>query len=110
MSESYYTPKLLARSDARRIIECKRGVRFEDMSTSATNLETMLFTFQPGAEATAPSRTKVSNSGHVAEWGRYAGVQHTDTGIEHLGARGDAGAGRGSGAGRGAARGASCAG
>jgi DNA-binding transcriptional MerR regulator/quercetin dioxygenase-like cupin family protein len=48
MNESYDAPKLLVRSDARRIIEGERGVRIEDMSTSGTNLEPLLFTFQPG--------------------------------------------------------------
>lgn len=48
MNESYDAPQLLVRADARRIIEGERGVRIEDMSTSGTNLEPLLFTFEPG--------------------------------------------------------------
>jgi DNA-binding transcriptional MerR regulator/quercetin dioxygenase-like cupin family protein len=48
MNESYDAPNLLVRADARRIIEGERGVRIEDMSTSGTNLEPLLFTFEPG--------------------------------------------------------------
>ncbi|GFG52455.1 LacI family transcriptional regulator [Mycolicibacterium agri] len=48
MNESYDAPNLLVRADARRIIQGERGVRIEDMSTSGTNLEPLLFTFEPG--------------------------------------------------------------
>lgn len=48
MTESYEAPNLLVRADARRVIEGDKGVRIEDMSTAGSNLEPLLFTFQPG--------------------------------------------------------------
>jgi quercetin dioxygenase-like cupin family protein len=48
MSESYEAPNLLVRADARRVIEGDKGVRIEDMSTAGSNLEPLLFTFEPG--------------------------------------------------------------
>jgi DNA-binding transcriptional MerR regulator/quercetin dioxygenase-like cupin family protein len=48
MTESYEAPNLLVRADARRVIEGDKGVRIEDMSTAGSNLEPLLFSFQPG--------------------------------------------------------------
>lgn len=48
VSESYEAPNLLVRADARRVIEGDKGVRIEDMSTAGSNLEPLLFTFNPG--------------------------------------------------------------
>ncbi|ORA39259.1 hypothetical protein BST13_03065 [Mycobacterium aquaticum] len=48
MTDSYEAPNLLVRADSRRVLESDKGVRIEDMSTAGSNLEPLLFTFQPG--------------------------------------------------------------
>jgi DNA-binding transcriptional MerR regulator/quercetin dioxygenase-like cupin family protein len=48
MSESYEPPNLLVRAHSRRILDSDKGVRIEDMSTAGSNLEPLLFTFEPG--------------------------------------------------------------
>lgn len=48
MTESYEAPNLLVRSHARRVLDSNKGVRIEDMSTAGSNLEPLLFTFEPG--------------------------------------------------------------
>ncbi len=40
---------VLVRSDQRRVLDSGAGVTIEDMSTAASNLESLLFTIQPGA-------------------------------------------------------------
>ena len=48
MTEDYEAPKLLVRAHARRVLDSNKGVRIEDMSTAGSNLEPLLFTFEPG--------------------------------------------------------------
>lgn len=49
MSESYEAPcSPLVRVDDRRVLDSDKGVRIEDLSTAGSNLEPLLFTFQPG--------------------------------------------------------------
>jgi DNA-binding transcriptional MerR regulator/quercetin dioxygenase-like cupin family protein len=49
MSESYEAPcSPLVRVDGRRVLDSDKGVRIEDLSTAGSNLEPLLFTFQPG--------------------------------------------------------------
>ncbi len=49
MSESYEAPcSPLVRVNDRRVLDSDKGVRIEDLSTAGSNLEPLLFTFQPG--------------------------------------------------------------
>ncbi|CAN5258320.1 MerR family transcriptional regulator [soil metagenome] len=48
MAESYEAPNLLVRAHARRVLDSNKGVRIEDMSTAGSNLEPLLFMFEPG--------------------------------------------------------------
>jgi DNA-binding transcriptional MerR regulator/quercetin dioxygenase-like cupin family protein len=49
MTDSYEAPNSpLVRASARRVLESDKGVRIEDLSTAGSNLEPLLFTFQPG--------------------------------------------------------------
>jgi DNA-binding transcriptional MerR regulator/quercetin dioxygenase-like cupin family protein len=48
MTEDYEAPNLLVRAHARRVLDSNKGVRIEDMSTAGSNLEPLLFTFEPG--------------------------------------------------------------
>ncbi len=48
MTEEYEAPNLLVRAHARRVLDSNKGVRIEDMSTAGSNLEPLLFTFEPG--------------------------------------------------------------
>jgi DNA-binding transcriptional MerR regulator/quercetin dioxygenase-like cupin family protein len=49
MSDSYEAPSSpLVRAAARRVLDSEKGVRIEDLSTAGSDLEPLLFTFQPG--------------------------------------------------------------
>lgn len=49
MSDPYEAPcSPLVRADQRRVLDSDKGVRIEDLSTAGSNLEPLLFTFQPG--------------------------------------------------------------
>lgn len=48
MTDGYEAPNLLVRAHARRVLDSNKGVRIEDMSTAGSNLEPLLFTFEPG--------------------------------------------------------------
>ncbi|MCV7151604.1 cupin domain-containing protein [Mycolicibacterium pyrenivorans] len=49
MSESYEAPcSPVVRAEQRRVLDSDKGVRIEDLSTAGSNLEPLLFTFQPG--------------------------------------------------------------
>jgi DNA-binding transcriptional MerR regulator/quercetin dioxygenase-like cupin family protein len=49
MTDSYAAPDSpLVRATNRRVLESDKGVRIEDLSTAGSNLEPLLFTFQPG--------------------------------------------------------------
>jgi transcriptional regulator with XRE-family HTH domain len=49
MSDSYEAPDSpLVRATDRRVLDSDKGVRIEDLSTAGSNLEPLLFTFQPG--------------------------------------------------------------
>ncbi|MET0901540.1 MAG: MerR family transcriptional regulator [Mycobacterium sp.] len=48
MAGSYEAPNLLVRAHSRRVIDSNKGVRIEDMSTAGSNLEPLLFMFEPG--------------------------------------------------------------
>lgn len=48
MTESYEAPNLLVRAHSRRVLDSDKGVRIEDLSTAGSNLEPLLFTFEPG--------------------------------------------------------------
>lgn len=50
MSESYEAPcsPPVVRAEQRRVLDSDKGVRIEDLSTAGSNLEPLLFTFQPG--------------------------------------------------------------
>jgi DNA-binding transcriptional MerR regulator/quercetin dioxygenase-like cupin family protein len=49
MTDSYEAPDSpLVRATNRRVLESDKGVRIEDLSTAGSNLEPLLFTFQPG--------------------------------------------------------------
>lgn len=49
MDGSYAAPNsLVVRAGERRVLDSDHGVRIEDLSTSGSNLEPLIFTFQPG--------------------------------------------------------------
>jgi quercetin dioxygenase-like cupin family protein len=49
MTDSYEpSDSPLVRADSRRVLDSDKGVRIEDLSTTGSNLEPLLFTFQPG--------------------------------------------------------------
>lgn len=49
MSDVYEAPcSPLVRAGDRRVLDSDKGVRIEDLSTAGSNLEPLLFTFQPG--------------------------------------------------------------
>ncbi|MBS1691511.1 MAG: cupin domain-containing protein [Actinobacteria bacterium] len=49
MSDAYEAPcSPLVRAGDRRVLDSDKGVRIEDLSTAGSNLEPLLFTFQPG--------------------------------------------------------------
>lgn len=48
LTHSYEPPNLLVRAHSRRVLDSDTGVRIEDLSTAGSNLEPLLFTFQPG--------------------------------------------------------------
>lgn len=49
MTDSYApSDSPLVRANSRRVLDSDKGVRIEDLSTAGSNLEPLLFTFQPG--------------------------------------------------------------
>lgn len=49
MTDSYELPDSpVVRATGRRVLDSDKGVRIEDLSTAGSNLEPLLFTFQPG--------------------------------------------------------------